>query len=123
MKDIQEKEDFHLTDSDSQEISADEEKLLDELGLFGAARRQFLGHSIAGGLGIFALQLLAKEKAIAALETSPEAVFAQNAGLENAVRVSLKINGATLAVPRKLEPSVLTPVFPPSFQVSVSGAA
>lgn len=95
MKYIQEKGDFDLTESVSQEINADEEKLLEELGLFGAARRQFLGQSIAGGLGIFALQLLAKEKAIAALETSPEAVFAQNAGLENAVKVVLKINGST----------------------------
>lgn len=34
-----------------EKLSADEEKLLDKLGLFGAARRQFLGQSIAGGLG------------------------------------------------------------------------
>ncbi len=94
MDDHQEPKDFSLTESDSR-ISADEEKLLDELGLFGAAHRQFLGRSIAGGLGIFALQLLAKEKAVAALAGSPDAVFAQNAGLENAVKVVLKINGST----------------------------
>ncbi len=93
MDDYQESEDFNLTESDSQ-ISADEEKLLDELGLFGASRRRFLGQSFAGGLGIFALQLLAKEKALAALDASPDAVFAQNTGLENAVKVVLKINGS-----------------------------
>jgi xanthine dehydrogenase YagT iron-sulfur-binding subunit len=79
---------------ESTPLSADEEKLLDELGLYGESRRQFLGHSIGGGLGVFALQLLAKEKALAALQPSPEAVFAQNAGLENAVKVSMKVNGA-----------------------------
>ncbi|MDQ3801496.1 MAG: 2Fe-2S iron-sulfur cluster-binding protein, partial [Acidobacteriota bacterium] len=93
-------EDLEINGNDSPEgISADEEKLLDELGLFGDARRRFLGHSIAGGLGVFALQLLAKEKALAALNAPPDAVFAQNAGLENAVKVSLKINGE----PRSLE--------------------
>jgi xanthine dehydrogenase YagT iron-sulfur-binding subunit len=95
MNDKREREDFNLTENDSPEVSADEEQLLDELGLFGPARRRFLGQSIAGGLGVFALQLLAKEKALAALDASPDAVFAQNAGLENAVKVSLKINGAS----------------------------
>jgi xanthine dehydrogenase YagT iron-sulfur-binding subunit len=89
------REDLDIGERDLQEISADEEKLLDQIGLFGSARRQFLGQSFGGGIGIFALQLLAKEKALAALDTSPDAVFAQNAGLENAVKVSLKINGAS----------------------------
>lgn len=95
MDDNQEREDFGLNENDSSAISADEEKLLDELGLFGAARRQFLRQGIAGGLGMFALQLLAKEKAFAALEASSDAVFAQNAGLENAIQVALKINGSS----------------------------
>jgi xanthine dehydrogenase YagT iron-sulfur-binding subunit len=78
----------------SVETSADEEKLLDQLGLLGDARRKFLGQSITAGLGIFALQLLAREKALAALDVSPDAVFAQNQGLENSVKVSFKVNGA-----------------------------
>jgi xanthine dehydrogenase YagT iron-sulfur-binding subunit len=90
-------EDFNLTESNSKP-SADEEQLLDELGLFGASRRRFLEQSIAGGPGILALQLLAKEKALAALDASPGAVFAPNAGRENAVKVSLKINGGTQSV-------------------------
>lgn len=93
MGDIPFEEGLGLIDEGSPEVSADEEKLLDELGIVGAARRRFLGQSIAGGLGIFALQLLAKEKAIAALAPSPDAVVAANAGLENAVKVALKING------------------------------
>lgn len=88
-----------LDENDSPEpLSADEEKLLDGLGLHGAARRKFLGQSIAGGLGVFALQLLAKEQALAALEAAPDAVFAENGGLENAVRIALKVNGEAHAL-------------------------
>jgi xanthine dehydrogenase YagT iron-sulfur-binding subunit len=95
MNDKRSGEDVDIKESDPQEISSDEEKLLDQLGLFGETRRKFLGQSIGGGLGIFALQLLAKEQALAALDAPPDAVFAQNAGLENPVKVSLKINGTT----------------------------
>jgi xanthine dehydrogenase YagT iron-sulfur-binding subunit len=88
-------EDLEIGETDdSQEISSDEEKLLDQLGLFGEARRKFLGQSIGGGLGIFALQLLAKEQALAALKAPSDAAFAQNAGLENPVKISMKVNGA-----------------------------
>ncbi|HEX8250499.1 MAG TPA: 2Fe-2S iron-sulfur cluster-binding protein, partial [Pyrinomonadaceae bacterium] len=88
-------EDFEINAEDSpEEISADEEKLLDQLGLSGESRRSFLGQSVAGGLGVFALQLLAKEQALAALKAPAGAVFAQNAGLENAVKISMKVNGA-----------------------------
>jgi xanthine dehydrogenase YagT iron-sulfur-binding subunit len=93
MDNKQEQIDPEITGNDSP-ISADEEKLLDELGLFGDARRKFLGQSVAGGLGIFALQLLAKEQALGALQSQPDAVFAQNQGLENAVQVAFKVNGA-----------------------------
>jgi xanthine dehydrogenase YagT iron-sulfur-binding subunit len=86
-------EDLSLNANDLQEISADEEKLLDELGLFGESRRKFLGHTVGGGLGVFALQLLAKEQALAGLKAPADAAFAQKAGLENAVKISLKING------------------------------
>jgi xanthine dehydrogenase YagT iron-sulfur-binding subunit len=43
----------------------------------------------------FAFQLLAKEKALAALDAAPEAVSAPTVGFENAVKVVLKINGST----------------------------
>src|SRR5215208_4314023 len=79
------------------ELTADEEALLKEMPTLtdvGQARRTFLGQTLAGSLGTFALMLLEKEHALAALGTSPGAVFAPVAALENPVRVSLKVNGA-----------------------------
>ncbi|MBD1815115.1 2Fe-2S iron-sulfur cluster-binding protein [Microcoleus vaginatus DQ-U2] len=93
MDDNQERKDFSSTESDSQ-LSADEETLLDQLGIVGAARRKFLGQSMAALLGTFAFHLLAKEEAFSTLAASPEAVFAQTPGVENAVKVLLKINGS-----------------------------
>jgi len=79
------------------ELTADEEALLKEMPTLtdvGQARRTFMGQTLAGSLGAFALMLLEKERAVAALATSPEAVFAQAPALENPVRVLLKVNGA-----------------------------
>src|SRR5687768_10723166 len=86
---------YDLNYTNDWELNEDEEKLLDELGIHGSARREFLGKSIAGGLGIFALQLLAREKAFAEIPVSSEAVFAPTPSVENAVKVVLKINGST----------------------------
>ena len=49
-----------------EELTEDEEKLLDELGLFGESRRKFLGQVGATGFGMLALQVLANQDAIAA---------------------------------------------------------
>ena len=79
------------------ELSADEEALLKEMPTLtdvGQARRTFLGQTFAGGLGAFTLMLLEKERALAALASSPGAVFAPAPALENPVRVVLKVNGA-----------------------------
>jgi xanthine dehydrogenase YagT iron-sulfur-binding subunit len=94
MDDNQERKDFSSTESDSQ-LSADEETLLDQLGIVGAARRKFLGQSMAALLGTFAFHLLAKEEVFATLAAEPGAVFAQTPAVENAVNVLLKINGST----------------------------
>ncbi|HEX8473482.1 MAG TPA: 2Fe-2S iron-sulfur cluster-binding protein [Pyrinomonadaceae bacterium] len=78
------------------ELTADEEALLKEMPTLtdvGQARRTFMGQTIAGGLGAFALMLLEKEQALAALATAPDASFAPAAALENPVRVVLKVNG------------------------------
>lgn len=79
-------------------LTADEEALLKELPALteigGSSRRQFLGQAAVGGLGVFAMQLLAEENALAALETSPEAMFAQATEVENAVKVAVTINGS-----------------------------
>lgn len=94
MDDNQERKDFSSSESDSQ-LSADEETLLDQLGIVGAARRKFFGQSMAALLGTFAFHLLAKEEAFATLAAEPDAVFAQAPAVENAVNVLLKINGST----------------------------
>jgi xanthine dehydrogenase YagT iron-sulfur-binding subunit len=77
------------------ELSEDEEKLLDDLGIYGVTRREFLGTSMAAALGAFAFQLLAQEQALAALPTASDAAFARTVTPENAVRVLLKINGSS----------------------------
>ena len=80
------------------ELTADEEALLKEMPTLtdvGQARRTFLGQTLAGSLGLFALMLLEKEQAMAALGTSPDAVFASAVAPENPIRVTLKVNGAT----------------------------
>ncbi|MDQ3321208.1 MAG: 2Fe-2S iron-sulfur cluster-binding protein [Acidobacteriota bacterium] len=77
------------------ELSADEKELfaqIPELTELGEARRKFLGHAAAGGLGLFALQLLAHEQSLAAMKTPEGALFAPVAE-ENAVAVKLQING------------------------------
>ena len=79
------------------DLTADEEALLEELPNLtdvGQARRKFIQQSIAGGLGIFALTLLEQEKVFASMATSPDAIFAPAVGMENSVKVALKINGA-----------------------------
>jgi len=82
------------------ELTADEAALLKdlpELSELGEARRKFLGQAAALGLGALAVNLLAQEQAFAAMETSPEAVFAR-VQIENGVKVVMKINGAEKSV-------------------------
>jgi xanthine dehydrogenase YagT iron-sulfur-binding subunit len=83
-----------LADED-EPLTEDEEALLKEMPTLadvGQSRRTFLGRTIAGGLGLFALDLLDLERALAALPPSPEAVYAASAA-ENAVRVAFDVNG------------------------------
>ncbi|HLL73945.1 MAG TPA: 2Fe-2S iron-sulfur cluster-binding protein [Pyrinomonadaceae bacterium] len=90
-----------LDETSGPELSADEEALLKEMPTLtdvGQARRTFLGQTVAGGLGAFALMLLEKERALAALAASPDAVFAPAPAVENAVRVAFKVNGAAKAL-------------------------
>ena len=80
------------------ELTDDEEALLQEMPALtgvGLTRRTFLGTTIAGGLGFFALDLLAHEEAFAALSPAPGAVVAAGPVAENLVKVALKVNGAT----------------------------
>src|SRR5215203_978377 len=79
------------------ELTADEEALVNEIPTLtdvGQARRTFLGQTITGGVGLFALMLLEKEQALAALSPSRDAVFAPAVMPENTINVTLKVNGA-----------------------------
>jgi xanthine dehydrogenase YagT iron-sulfur-binding subunit len=74
-------------------LSDDEQALLDEmpaLAEHGLTRRGFL----AGSLGVFALELLATEEALAALAFPQDAATGTPAAV-NAVKVAFKVNGAT----------------------------
>src|SRR5919107_2025493 len=79
------------------ELTADEEALVKEMPALtdvGQARRTFLGQTITGSVGLFALMLLEKEQALAALSASPDAVFAPAVAPENTIMITLEVNGA-----------------------------
>lgn len=79
------------------ELTADEEALvkeMPELTGVGQARRTFLGQTLTGGMSLFALMLLEKEQALAALSSAPDAVFAPAVAPENTIKTILKVNGA-----------------------------
>src|SRR5918999_1408906 len=83
--------------SPASELTADEKALLEEmptLANVGQSRRGFLGQTIAGGLGVFALDLLALESRLAAMAPAPGALHASQAA-ENVVRVAFSVNGVT----------------------------
>ncbi len=81
---------FAADENVEEQMTNDESELLDELGIFGDSRRQFLGQAAGAGIGVLALQLLAEQNAFAASDNSA-AVAAQT---ENQLKISLKINGA-----------------------------
>ena len=86
-----------IDESADPELNADEEALLKEMPSLedvGISRRTFLERTITASLGLFALELLAQEEALASLRPSPEAAFADSA-LVNRLRVALRVNGTT----------------------------
>ena len=85
MDDNQERKDFSSTESDSQ-LSADEETLLDQLGIVGAARRKFLGQSMAALLGTFAFHLLAKRRPLPPSPLRPTPCSPKPLGLKTPLR-------------------------------------
>ena len=76
-------------------IAEDEERLLDELGLVGDSRRQFLGQVSGTALGVIAMQLLSGQDVSAASQAVQGAPAATEA---NAVVLKLKINNAERAL-------------------------
>ena len=90
MKDEREETKSDSSRNSERKMEADEERLLDELGLHGESRRQFLGQVAASGLGILAVQQLAGQNVFAADSIE----IAAPAPVENAVKVAFKVNGA-----------------------------
>src|SRR5919106_2094579 len=89
-------DDFDET-SGPPELSADEEALVKEMPALtdiGQARRTFLEQTLTSGVGLFALMLLEKEQALAALSAPADAVFAPTVAPENTIRITMKVNGA-----------------------------
>jgi xanthine dehydrogenase YagT iron-sulfur-binding subunit len=85
-------------DGSAPELTDDEQALLSqmpELRDVGQSRRTFVGQTVAGGIGLFALNLLDLEQALAELKPSPDVVFAADPVAENVVKVVLTVNGAT----------------------------
>ena len=84
-----------LTAETDEKMSADEELLLDELGIYGESRRRFLGQVSAAGIGALAWQILAERNVYAASEfiNEPAQTF-----IENAVKVAFKVNGSDKSV-------------------------
>src|SRR5215203_6621839 len=85
-----------IEDIGEEALTADEEALLKdfpELGELGEARRKFLGQAASLGLGAFAVHLLAQEQIFAEINGDANTAVAPLAE-ENAVAVSMKINGA-----------------------------
>ncbi|WP_295540698.1 2Fe-2S iron-sulfur cluster-binding protein [uncultured Pseudacidovorax sp.] len=82
------------------ELSADEAALLADmpaLGDVGQARRTFMLQTAAGGVGVFAANLLATEAALAQMPAAAGAASAPVKAL-NAVAVTLQINGEPRAL-------------------------
>jgi xanthine dehydrogenase YagT iron-sulfur-binding subunit len=73
------------------QLLADEEILLDELGIFGESRRRFLGQMAGASLGAMVLQIAAEQKALAFSEAEPNV---SPPFIENPVTVSFTVNGA-----------------------------
>jgi xanthine dehydrogenase YagT iron-sulfur-binding subunit len=91
------KTDDEFDDPSASELTDDEKALLEEMPTLtdvGPTRRTFLGTTIAGGLGLFALDLLAQEEALAALAPAPDAAVAAVPAAENVVKVAFRVNGA-----------------------------
>lgn len=77
-------------------IAADEERLLDELGLVGDSRRQFLGQVSGAAVGVLAAHLLTGQNALAA---SPAGVQGATTATEaTPVLLKLRINGVERAL-------------------------
>ena len=76
----------------SERMSEDEERLLDELGIFGNSRRNFLGQMSAASLSLAAMPYFTSD----VFENAPKGIPDIDPDfLLNAVKVNLRVNNAT----------------------------
>ena len=79
-----------------EDLTEDEEKILDELGLKGESRRKFLGQVGASAFGVLAMQVVANQETLAAGGAINET--AKSVSLENVVKVAMRINGKSTTI-------------------------
>lgn len=85
--DFEVNENLNIEDS----IAEDEAQLLDELGIFGEARRKFLGQVAGAGFSVLAMQVLSEQEAFARSDNFTTSALQTEL---NTVAVKLKVNGA-----------------------------
>jgi len=82
-------------------LSDDELAIISDMPALAAedeSRRQFLIQMSACAVGVLAIQLTAEQELLASFAPSAEALFAPVAAEENALTVSLVVNGAPKTV-------------------------
>lgn len=77
-------------ESETQVLSADEEKILSDLGLFGDSRRKFLGRISAASLSVLVAPYFTSQ----AFANAPEEQLQEIHALLNEVQVKLNVNNA-----------------------------
>src|SRR3954451_17050776 len=83
-------DDLLTVDSELQ-LASEQEKLLDDLGIYGDSRRELLKQLTAAGVGALAFDLLSAEKTAAFGDAAPADA---SSFLENALTVAFRVNGS-----------------------------
>lgn len=87
-----------------EELTPDELAILEDMSDFEQSRRQFMGKAAMGGLSLFALEMMAHQKAAAQVLPSDAAVYAEAVDPSNFLEVVLQVNGEAQTL--KLDPRV-----------------
>ena len=76
------------------DLTPDELALVEEMTEHGQSRRLFMGQAALGGLSIFALEMMAHQKAAAQVLPSESAVYAKPVDPAHLLEVTVEVNGA-----------------------------
>lgn len=77
------------------DLTPDELAILEDMSDFGQSRRQFMGQAAMGGLSLFALEMMAHQKAAAQVLPSDSAVYAKAVDSSHLLEVTLEVNGSS----------------------------